>query len=109
MKSSKFRDTLERISPEQKESAQKLVDFLENGEIYKGWHLFWDNVNQMIGAIPCDAENWRDKACFNTVDEAKKWIDERTRSEQLCRHQYKAIYLGMGYVRQCIHCGDVQQ
>lgn len=26
-----------------------------------------------------------------------------------CVHSYKAIYLGMGYVRQCTKCGDVQQ
>lgn len=32
------------------------------------------------------------------------------RSEQLpCEHEYKAIYLGMGYVRQCQKCGDTQQ
>jgi len=32
------------------------------------------------------------------------------RSEQLpCEHEYKAIYLGMGYVRQCQKCGDIQQ
>lgn len=35
--------------------------------------------------------------------------DVSGRSEQLCSHKYKAIYLGMGYIRQCTICGDVQQ
>ena len=36
--------------------------------------------------------------------------DAVPQSEQLpCEHEYKAIYLGMGYVKECQKCGDIHQ
>lgn len=70
-----------------------LIDFIEYAKSKQAIAIFHSNIEPLVDSY------------LNKEDLKNRNIDNL----KICIHTYKAVYISVGYVRQCTKCGIIKQ